>query len=86
MELVISDLKNSSPELLPYISEVVFRPMFHAMAMPDVTQSLPSLKQSTLPYRIKNIFLCNSDTYGLPLFEEAFQIGFHTSDAILKKV
>ncbi len=86
LELVISDLKNSSPELLPYISEVVFRPMFHAMAIPDVKQTLPSLKQSTLPYRIKNIFLCNSDTYGLPLFEEAFQIGFHTSDAILKKI
>ena len=73
LELVISDLKNSSPELLPYISEVVFRPMFHAMAILDVNQTL-YLKQSTLPYRIKNIFLCNSDTYGLPLFEEAFQI------------
>ena len=86
LQLVISDLKNSSPELLPYISEAVFRPMFHAMAMPDITQSLPSLKHSKLPYRIENIFLCNSDTYGLPLFEEAFQIGFHTSEAILKKV
>ena len=83
-QLVINDLKHSSPELIPYIQEMIFRPMHHAMAMPQTMQILPSLSSPKLPLRIENIFLCNSDVYGLPLFEEAFQIGCDTSAAILK--
>ena len=83
-QLVINDLKHSSPEFIPYIQEMIFRPMHHAMAMPRINQILPSLNSPDLPLRIGNIFLSNSDVYGLPLFEEAFQIGYGTSAAILK--
>lgn len=83
-QLIIDDLYHSSPELIPYIAKMIFRPTGHAMSIPTKNQRLPSLIKSQSAPAIGDLILCNSDSYGLPLFEEAFQAGYNASQSIAK--
>lgn len=83
-QLIIDDLYHSSPELVPYIAKMIFRPAGHAMSIPAKNQPLPSLINGQNSPEISDLILCNSDSYGLPLFEEAFQAGYNASQKIAK--
>ena len=83
-QLVIDDLFHSSPELVAHITKMIFRPAGHAMSIPTKNQRLPSLVNAENTPVIGDLILCNSDSYGLPLFEEAFQAGYNASRKIAK--
>ena len=80
-ELVLEDLGAMNPEYLPYISQMIFRRLFHGMGIPKPGFVLPSLRSIDWP---KGLYLANSDAFGLPLFEEAFQAGVQCAREIAK--
>jgi len=80
-KLVIEDLETTNPELLPYLDQLILRRIIHGMGIPRPGFVLPSLRSIPLA---ENFHLANSDSFGLPLFEEAFQAGVHSAKAILR--
>ncbi|PCJ21481.1 MAG: hypothetical protein COB02_02495 [Candidatus Cloacimonadota bacterium] len=78
MNLVLDDFEQISPELIPYLKSMCFKRIGHAMGLCPKGYILPSLQNKNQ----NSIVLANSDSYGLPLFEEAFQAGVNAYNAI----
>ena len=78
--LVLEDFQSMNPELIPYVQHVILRRHVHGMGIPKPGWILPSLREHRLP---QNFYMANSDSFGLPLFEEAFQAGVHTAHALV---
>ncbi|MCJ8345699.1 NAD(P)/FAD-dependent oxidoreductase [bacterium] len=78
--LVLNDFESISPELLPFLKSMCFKRIGHAMALCPKSYVLPSL--SNKKYQSNTPILANCDSYGLPLFEEAFQAGVNAYHAI----
>jgi hypothetical protein len=79
-ELVLQDFEQISPELTPYLESMCFKRSGHAMTICPPGYCLPSIKQNTATNN--SVVLANCDSYGLPLFEEAFQAGVNAYNAI----
>ena len=80
-ELVLEDLGSMNPEFIPFITEMIFRRLVHGMGVPRPGFILPSLRTRNDP---KGLYLANSDAFGLPLFEEAFQAGVLCAEQIIQ--
>ncbi|MCO4783125.1 MAG: NAD(P)/FAD-dependent oxidoreductase [Candidatus Cloacimonetes bacterium] len=76
--LVLEDFEQISPELIPYLKSMRFKRSGHAMAICPPNYQLPSIQKQVK----SSIVLANCDSYGLPLFEEAFQAGVDAFYAI----
>lgn len=79
-ELVIEDFNLISPELLPFLKSMCFKRSGHAMAICPTGYRLPSIVSQKASGN--SVVLANCDSYGLPLFEEAFQAGVNAYNAI----
>jgi hypothetical protein len=83
-ELVLADIGESSPELLPFVYKMIFRRSCHAMVESRPGYVFNSLKNHSGRV-IDNFYIANCDYYGLPLFEDAFQSGIDVAAEILTK-
>lgn len=81
-ELVLSDFQRALPEVIPEFEEVICRRIAHAMSLCPPGFVLPSINKSTHQL-LPGFFAANSDQYGLPLFEEAFQSGIEAAGEAL---